>query len=238
MNKQFFLLLVVCCWFLEVSAQPLKPEDPQFVENYKKFRKFVDPLASYNLYLVTNGADSKMLINDLAPEMKEAYHFLRRKSTVKREADFNVAAIVKHFSVGSPYSQVGTETSTRDVTVRNYRLIQPYYLSINLLVYSNGLMIEFPLCDEKMFEKSLPFSTRDVKPVPETIVVIPPGRNGEPSRVENLTKAIAGNGVPPLDYNRSYSDALSKMQITKLDMKLALQQLLQQYKNHYVDRVD
>lgn len=225
-----YMLATALC-IIPASAQE-EYEDQVFVENYKKFRSFVDPLASYNLYLVPDGPSSKMLINDLHPEMKEAYHFLRRKNVVKNKADFNVAVIVKSFAPGSPYSRLESENIVYGGVIKKYYAVRPYYLSLSFLVYAKGMMIEFPLCVNKEFLHEEPFTVNEAKPQPETIVT---------KKVNGVNVVVNATPPPKLvstDFNYMYQYALSKISLSKYDFKNALAQTLHEYKNYYVDRVD
>ncbi len=229
---------LLCCavvLFITFSSGHLAAQetDTAFIENYKKFRSFVDPLNTYNLYLVPEKAESRFLVNELEPSIKETYHFLRKKRTVKNEADFNVAVLIDQLVLSDMYSDLTEEQSFTGGITRFYNLVQPYRVSISLFVYAKGKTIEFPLCIEKKFKKEIKYAAQEIYPPPPEKVI---------SRMVNGVMITTTEPVnlppPPRIYIDSYTAAKNKAKISKNDLTDAFSQILREYKNYYVDRVD
>lgn len=227
------LYCAIALFILSPSHLQARENDTAFIENYKKFRQFVDKLPTYNLYFVPDGVDSRFLINEVEPEMRETYHFLRRKTIVKKNAEFSVAVLVDQLVALEPYSDLKAEQPFTGGIMRTYNMVQPYQVSLTLFVYAKGQVIEFPLCLQKDFKKEIKYSASEVYPqVAEKVV----------TRVVNgvsLTTTQPNPTItPPQSYMDDYAAAMNKIKLTNNDLKEAFRAVLKSYKNYYVDRID
>ena len=204
-------MLFITAIILSATFQLFAQDDTAFVYNYKRFRKLVDPLPSFAIYLVPFQSSQKLRINESKFEFKNAYHFLKNKEINIKRPQFILGVLIDDLEMDYPIAVREETTKTHEY----YKVSTKYRLSFNLLVHTKtGETIKFPLTTNKEFVKEI--------------------RLGVYTSIPNNTEGNTQTSTINQEIVRNKEYLKPNME----DFKLQLRSILESYKNYYVDRID
>lgn len=210
----FCLLVVIQLQCCKVFAQSAKA-DSVFAQGYRDFRALVDSLHTFTIYIVAPGSKELVLFNESVDDWPPAFHFLKHKKPVKRNADFKVAVLVDSLEIGTPAMESGT--TNRDGITEYW--VGKYRVVFNILVgLKDGKALQFTLDGKREFKREEP-----LRSAVRTSATRPSVARDQNSRT------IDDPGM-----NSKLPDVSPRLS----DFKEAFLQLLRESKHRYIDRVD
>lgn len=194
-----------------VSFSVKAQENDLFIQNYKQFRSFVDSFSTYSIYIVPPLSTNKHPFDESRNYFKGAYQFLRGKKINTKRSDFIIGVLIDSLEVDIPKDSHLQSTKNSDA----YLVTTKYRMAFNILVYkTNGETLHFPLIPVREFSKEKRVVVfKDTK---ETLNYF--------NKVSSINEAIRSEG--------------KNIQPNLEDFKVNFRKVLEEYKNHYLDRVD
>ena len=203
--KRYVLVSILSLMY---ASGTFAQEDTTFINNYKRFRSLVDPLPTYSVYMVPFQSSKKYAISESKEYLREAYHFLRKKTINLKRPDFIIGVLVDDLDIDHPvhtYESLNKDFASHKVAIK-------YRASFNILVVTkSGESLQFPLVTKKEFSTG------------GTLETLYESYNASPTPGERAMPINSTN-------NQVYPDIEN--------FKYEFLRLLEKYKNYYIDRVD